>query len=49
MPDSRIDEPQIQDEPPPILRTWPRVYAFVLVFLAALILLFYAFTVYFAP
>ena len=44
-----MDEPQIPDEPPPILRTWPRVYTFVLCFLAALIVAFHAFTVHFAP
>ena len=44
-----MDEPQIQDEPPPILGTWLRVYVFVILYLAALIVLFYAFTVYFAP
>jgi hypothetical protein len=36
------------DEPPPILGSWPRLYAAVLVFLALLILLFYAFTRAFA-
>lgn len=36
------------DEPPPFLGTWPRVYATVLAYLAALITLFYAFTRYFA-
>jgi hypothetical protein len=37
------------DEPPPVLGTWPRVYAFVLCWLAAVIGIFYAFTVHFAP
>ena len=32
------------EEPPPIGRTWPRLYAAVLGFLAFLIALFYAFT-----
>lgn len=40
---------QIPDEPPPVLGTWPRVYAFVLVYLAVVILAFYLFTVHFAP
>jgi hypothetical protein len=40
---------QIPDEPPPILRTWPRVYVVVLVYLAAVIFAFYLFTVHFAP
>ncbi len=44
-----MDEQEIRDEPPPILGTWPRVYLFVLMYLAALIALFYGFTVYFAP
>lgn len=44
-----MDEPQIRDEPPPILKTWKRVYIFILVYLAALIVLFYAFTRHYAP
>jgi len=39
----------VVDEPPPVLGTWPRVYAFVLADLAAMILLFYLFTRSFAP
>jgi hypothetical protein len=35
---------EIPDEPPPFLGSWPRVYAAVLVYLAAIILFFYAFT-----
>jgi hypothetical protein len=46
MPD---EEKQIPDEPPPVLGTWPRVYTFVLCYLAVVILAFYAFTVYFTP
>ncbi len=38
----------IIDEPPPVLRTWPRVYVFVLCYLALLIFSFYLFTVHFA-
>jgi ABC-type glycerol-3-phosphate transport system permease component len=34
----------LPDEPPPFLRTWSRVYAAVLVYLVAVIILFYAFT-----
>lgn len=34
----------VPDDPPPFLRKWPRVYAAVLIYLAALILLFYLFT-----
>lgn len=37
-------EPGGPDEPPPILGTWPRAYAAVAVFLAALIALFTWFT-----
>ena len=35
---------EIPDEPPPFLRTWPRVYAGVLIYLVAIIVLFYVFT-----
>ena len=35
-------------EPPPFLGTWGRVYTVVLVWLAVIIALFYAFTRYFA-
>lgn len=45
-----IEDPkQITDEPPPVLGRWPRVYAFVLCYLGALIFAFYLFTVHFAP
>jgi len=37
------------DDSPPALSTWPRVYAFVLGYLVCLIGLFYLFTRYFAP
>jgi hypothetical protein len=39
----------IPEEPPPFGGTWPRLYAAVLAFLAALILLFRAFQWAFAP
>jgi hypothetical protein len=42
-------KPQIEDEPPPILRTWPRLYRFVLVYLACVIAAFYWFTRTYAP
>ncbi len=32
------DQRQVPDEPPPFLRTWPRVYVVVLAYLAAIIL-----------
>jgi hypothetical protein len=34
----------VPDEPPPFLGTWNRVYAAVLIYLAAIISGFYAFT-----
>lgn len=37
------------DEPPPVLRTWPRVYAVVLAFLALVIVSLYTFTRFFTP
>jgi len=37
------------DDPPPFLRTWSRVYAAVLIYLALLILAFYVFTRVFEP
>lgn len=36
------------EEPPPILGTWSRLYTFVVVYLLALILLFYLFERIFA-
>ena len=38
------EERQILDEPPPFLGTWRRVYRFVLIYLAAVIFLFWLFT-----
>lgn len=43
IPESR----EIVDEPPPFLRTWARVYAGVLCYLAALIALLYILTQHF--
>ena len=40
---------EIKDEPPPILGTWPRVYAVVLGYLAVVIALFAIFTGAFKP
>ena len=34
----------IPDDPPPFLRTWERVYAAVIAYLAVIILLFFWFT-----
>jgi hypothetical protein len=36
------------EEPPPLLRTWPRLYAAVLLYLVCLIALFYGFARAFA-
>jgi hypothetical protein len=45
MPQDRAEMP---DGPPPFLGTWPRVYAAILIYLAALIVLFYTFTRFFS-
>jgi hypothetical protein len=37
------------DEPPPFLGRWPNVYRFVLIWLACVIGLFYAFTAAYRP
>jgi hypothetical protein len=34
----------VPDEAPPFLRTWKRVYAAVLIYLAAIVTIFYLFT-----
>ncbi len=47
--DPRDHQKPILDEPPPILGTWPRVYVFVLSYLAIVIFAFYLFTRHFAP
>ena len=39
----------MNDEPPPVLGTWRRVYIFVVCYLACLIGAFYFFTAHFAP
>jgi hypothetical protein len=42
-------EPKVViDEPPPLLRTWPRLYLAVLGYLAALISVLYTFTWWFS-
>ena len=43
MPDVR----EVPDEAPPFLGTWRRVYAVTLIYLGALILLFYLFARFF--
>lgn len=42
-------ERPIADEAPPVMRTWPRVYRFVLGYLAALIFLMWLFTRHYRP
>ena len=42
-------ERPVIDEPPPFLRTWPKVYRFVLIYLAVVIALFYWFTAAYRP
>ena len=37
------------DEKPPLMGTWPRLYTFVLIYLAAVIFLFWLFTLHYAP
>lgn len=38
------DRLEVPDDPPPFLKTWPRVYCAVIVYLSLLIAAFYAFT-----
>lgn len=40
---------ELPDEKPPVFRTWPQLYAFVLIDLAAVIFLFWLFTEHYAP
>lgn len=50
MIDNEPESPhEMLDEPPPVLRTWPRVYIVTLIYLAIVIFAFYLFTVHFAP
>ena len=42
-------ERQVVDEPPPVLGSWPKVYRFVLIYLAVVIALFYWFTAAYRP
>jgi len=44
-----LERTEVADEPPPLLGSWPRVYAVVLAWVAALIALFYLFTRAFRP
>jgi hypothetical protein len=44
-----VPERHVDEQPPPFLGTWKRVYIAVLLYLAVLITLFYAFSVAFTP
>lgn len=49
-PDQEVNRPpEMLDEPPPFLRTWGRVYKVVVLYLAALIVLFYLFGKAYTP
>jgi hypothetical protein len=48
MSETRRERP-IADEPPPVVGSWPRAYAFVLGYLAVLILVFWLFTQHYRP
>jgi hypothetical protein len=47
--DPELEQKHVADEPPPFLGRWSRVYAMVLIYLACLIAVFYAFTKAFEP
>ena len=49
IPDPAIVPKQLEDEPPPFLGTWRRLYTGVVVYLFTLITLFYIFTITFGP
>ena len=42
-------ERKVVDEPPPLLGSWPKVYRFVILYLAVVIALFYWFTAAYRP
>jgi hypothetical protein len=48
-PAAKPDRSERSEEPPPFLGSWRRVYLAVIVWLALLIVLFYAFSRRFAP
>ena len=48
-PAAKPDRPKQEEEPPPFLGTWRRVYMVVIGWLALLILLFFLFSRRFAP
>jgi len=47
VPETPLVEPEVVEPPPPLLGSWPRLYALVAANLVVLILLFWAFTVAF--
>jgi hypothetical protein len=49
VPHKLVPHKHVEDEPPPVLGTWGRVYAFAMFELAVVIGLFYWFTVAFRP
>jgi len=48
MVDKKITEEEFRDAPPPILKSWSNLYAFVIGFLGFLVLIFALFTWYFS-
>jgi hypothetical protein len=48
-PPPEMPPPEMPDGPPPFLGTWPRVYAVVACYVAAVIFLFWLFTQAYAP
>ena len=44
----RALDDEMPEPPPPILKSWPRLYAAVLINLALLVAVFYAFTRFFS-
>lgn len=48
-PDPRSVLERLEEEPPPFLGTWRRLYTGVVVYLFTLIALFYLFTITFGP
>jgi hypothetical protein len=49
MSEEPLEQRVIRDEPPPVLGRWPRVYTFILLYLASVIGAFYFVTRQLAP
>ena len=47
MVDPQTNKPIVNNDPPPLLKSWNRLYLIVILSLAANIILFYLFTVFF--